>query len=98
MLLGSVAELMSADEETAERIRADFVRLGEVVARQAWLESLPGELETVWAEVRQRAAHEDALEVALDEHSRRITELESSTSWRATAPLRSVSRALKRGG
>lgn len=93
---GPLGELLAADDQTAERIRADFVRLGETVSRQAWLESLPQELEGVWAEVRQRAAHEAALEGALQGSSAHIEALTSSTSWRVTAPLRAAGRVLRR--
>jgi hypothetical protein len=93
---GPLAELFAADAPTAHRIRTDFVQLGERVSRQAWLESLPAELEKVWAEVRERAAHEVALESALQDHSDRITDLLSSTSWRVTAPLRGMAGLVHR--
>jgi hypothetical protein len=44
-----LAALFDADEATAGRIRADYERLGAVVARQAELEALPGELDAVFA-------------------------------------------------
>ena len=93
---GPLGALFAADEETAGRVRRDFVRLGEAVSRQAWLESLPAELERVWAEVRERAIHEAVLENALGASSDRISDLLSSTSWRVTAPLRSARRLLSR--
>lgn len=93
---GPLGDLFAADDSTADRVRADFVRLGETVLRQAWLESLPAELETVYAEVRQRAAHETALEEALQGSSAHIAALEASTSWRVTAPLRFAGRMLRR--
>lgn len=80
--------LFEADKQTATRIRADFERLGEVVARQTWLESQAEEAERAWAEVRRGAVREAELRA-------RIDALESSTSWRVTAPLRAVSHRLK---
>lgn len=89
---GPLEALFTADRSTVERIREDFVRLGERVSRQAWLESLPEELERVWAEVRQRAAHEDQQADALGRQHARIAAMEQSTSWRVTAPIRVVGR------
>ncbi|WP_448263237.1 class I SAM-dependent methyltransferase [Microbacterium aurum] len=85
-------QLFSADEQTADRIRGDFAALGERVARQAWLESLPAELDRVWAEVRHRAAHEDQQADAIERQHAHIAAMEQSTSWRVTAPIRVVGR------
>lgn len=91
--------LLEADESTSTRIKGDFVRLGESISHRVALESLRGELELVWAEVRQRAAHEDQLEEALTRQheeiqslQRSIQSLHGSKSWRATAPLRALAR------
>ena len=82
-------ELFTADVTTSERIRADFNRLGDVVARQVWLES---EVERKSVEIQQRAAHEDELGAALALQQGYIDELKASTSWRVTAPLRAVGK------
>lgn len=97
LAVGEVAEaplraLFTADEATATRIRQDFSRLGDVIARQVWLESLPGELERARADARQRGIHESQLEAALAAQHRYIDSLKTSTSWRVTAPLRAVGR------
>jgi hypothetical protein len=91
--------LFTADAPTAAAVRADFSRLGDVVARQAYLESLPGELERTWAEIRGRALHEDQLAAEIEAQSAllaaqgaHIADLKASTSWRVTAPLRSLGR------
>lgn len=84
--------LLTADSATTRRIREDYAALGEVVARRAWLETLPNELERVWAEVRDRAAHEDRQAEELDRKRERIEAMEQSTSWRVTAPIRVVGR------
>jgi len=86
-----IRALFEADDSIADRIRADFSALGEVVARQAWLEEQGDQAERAWEEVRTRARHEDEL-VA------RIDALESSTSWRLTAPIRAVGRRHSRRG
>lgn len=83
--------LFDADEATAALVRADAERLGQVVARQAWLESVVEDAERAWAEVRLRAVHEDELQSQIDA-------LKDSTSWRLTAPLRSLGRLRRRRG
>jgi len=94
LAIGAIADpqlgaLFEADDATASRIRADFERLGSGLARQAWLESVPADAERAWAEVRQRAVHEDELEA-------RIDALTGSTSWRLTAPVRGFGRLVRR--
>lgn len=94
LAVGDVAEaplreLFTADDATAARIRADFSRLGDVVAHQAWLES---EVERASGELRWRAAHEDELVAALGLQQGYIDELKASTSWRVTAPLRALGK------
>lgn len=93
---GPLQDLFSADAQTADRVRADFVRLGDVVKRQAWLESLPAELEDVWGEVRRRALHEDQLEARAVGQAEYIEQLRASTSWRVTAPLRALGAVVRR--
>jgi len=83
--------LFEADETTAAVIRADFERLGQAVARQTWLETVPDDAERAWAQVRRRAVHEDELQAQIDA-------LKASTSWRITAPLRWVGRRRPRRG
>lgn len=87
-----VAQLFSADPQTADRVRKDFSRLGERVDRQVWLESLPVELDRAHAEIRDRAAREDHQAQALEHQHARIAAMEQSTSWRVTAPIRVVGR------
>jgi len=82
--------LFAADGTTAERIRADFARLGSAIARQAWLETLPAEVEHLRAAVGQIAADADRLSGEVGHHTERISAMEASTSWRVTAPLRAL--------
>lgn len=85
-------ELFAADERTADLIRADFSRLGDRVQRQAWLESLPGELERVNELVHQRGLQINQLTDTLAAEREYIDRLKTSTSWRVTAPLRAVGK------
>ncbi|MFT4228668.1 MAG: class I SAM-dependent methyltransferase [Microbacterium sp.] len=77
---GPIRELVTADDETAERIRADFERLGDAVAERYRLERLRPQLAR--------------LEGRLTASRARIGYLESSASWRLTAPLRAIRRRL----
>jgi len=91
--------LFDADEATADRIRMDFSRLGELCSRQAWLLTLPRELEQVRADVRARAAHAeaqastiDSLHTQLDDLRGQVGAVYASTSWRITRPLRALGK------
>jgi len=79
---GPLGELFRADAGTAERIRADFVRLGNVVAHRALLE-------THSAQYKRQTA-------ALKGSKAKLAAMRSSTSWRITKPLRAVGRLLHR--
>ncbi|GAA5211569.1 class I SAM-dependent methyltransferase [Microbacterium kyungheense] len=93
----SLRALFEADAATADRIRADFGRLGDVAARQAWLLTLPRELDQLRAEVQSRASHEEQQEVELDAQRKHIQAMTDSSSWRITAPLRAMARRCPRG-
>ncbi|KAF2412173.1 hypothetical protein B1729_16265 [Microbacterium sp. B35-04] len=97
----SLRALFNADQATADRIRADFSRLGELCTQQAWLLTLPKELEQVRMEVRARVEKEerqaaaiDALQKQLDDLEERIVAIHASRSWRITRPLRALARLL----
>lgn len=89
--------LFGADDATAAIIRADFQGLGAEVQRQAWLETLPAELESVHEELARRRRHEQELHQRLVAQKDHIDALEGSTSWRVTGPLRVLGRLRRRG-
>lgn len=91
--------LLAADDATAQLIRADFSRLGRTVARQSGLLALPDELGHARLHAQQLSdkvewleKEADALRDVAAQREHRIADLESSTSWRLTAPLRAVAR------
>jgi hypothetical protein len=94
----SLRALFTADTATADQIRHDFGQLGEAAKKQAWLLTLPRELDQVRAEVRVRAAREEQLGVELQAQRDHIRALEASTSWRVTAPMRALARKFSRRG
>lgn len=88
----ALRKLFNADAATADRVRSDFSRLGDNVARQAALLSLPQEVAQLRAELQARAAHEAEQHDVLERQQRHIDALIDSNSWRVTAPLRALSR------
>ena len=99
----ALRRLFSADEVTADRIRADFERLGAESEIRSRLAALPEELRHArlhTTQLEDKVAwleHEaEDLRVAVRERDHRIKDLESSTSWRVTAPLRAAGRVLRR--
>ncbi|WP_239453256.1 MULTISPECIES: class I SAM-dependent methyltransferase [Microbacterium] len=87
-----ISRLCGADEETAAKIRGDFSRLGDRVHRQAWLESLPAELDRVNALAHERSLQIDQTAAALEAERQYVQTIKASTSWRITAPLRAVGK------
>lgn len=97
----ALQRLFSADDATAERIRNDFERLGAEVEIRSRLAPLPEKLrhaELHASQLEDKVAwlvrEAEGLRQAVYERDQRISELESSTSWRVTAALRAVGRVL----
>ncbi|WP_394551176.1 class I SAM-dependent methyltransferase [Agromyces sp. MMS24-JH15] len=93
---GPVGRLLTADDATAARIRADFEALAAVVEQQARFEAMPAEIASLHDVVEMlQARNEDTL-AHLAARERTIDELRSSTSWRVTRPIRWIGTALHR--
>lgn len=82
--------LFDADAVTAGRIREDFSRWGDCLARQAWLETLPSELDEVRGAAADLAVRAAQLEARVAAQRDSLDAFLASTSWRVTAPLRAL--------
>ena len=83
-----LAALLTADESTAARVRADYAMIGELVARQSSREEMHAETARLRMTLRSLSAEIERLRTA----EVRVEAMEASTSWRVTAPLRAVGR------
>lgn len=92
-----LANLFRADESTARRVRADYERLGSVVSRQAVLEAMPAEVDSLHVVVDSLSSEIERLNEIIDEQEAVIGEFRSSRSWRVTRPLRAIASAFGRG-
>ena len=88
--------LFAADDVTADTIRADYIRLGDVVARQSRLEAMPAEVASLHDTVANLSAEIDRLAAAERALSDKLRAVHTSTSWRVTRPLRAVGRLRRR--
>lgn len=88
--------LFEADEATADRIRNDFERLGGVIALVERAERLEAEVSSLRGEIGALQAERQYLTDEVAARDARIVALQESTSWRVTAPLRAVGKALPR--
>lgn len=84
-------ELVALDAEVGRRI----AEVGALNARHRHVE---GEVAALRAELTEATRQRDDAQVALDGARARVADLESSTSWRSTAPLRSLTERLRRQG
>jgi hypothetical protein len=93
----SLANLFRADESIARRVRADYERLGSVVSRQAVLEAMPAEVDSLHVVVDSLSSEIERLNEIIDEQEAVIGAFRSSRSWRVTRPLRAITSAFGRG-
>ncbi len=95
---GPLRELFEADAAEAERIRADFERLGERIADLARVPALDAEVAALHDVVAMLQAERERLSQEIGARDTAISDLKHSTSWTVTAPLRVVGRGLRRRG
>ena len=89
-------DLFDAEPLTAEQIREDFRVLGSLAQRQAWLESLPDQLDQARSDAASSATREETLAADRATMEQELAALRASTSWRVTAPLRVVGKLRRR--
>jgi hypothetical protein len=92
----ALEQLFHADSTEAQRIRADFVRLGSLVSRRAELETMPAEIDSLHAVVEMLRAENGRLDGVIRARDATIREIWESTSWKVTRPIRTLGRAAGR--
>jgi len=97
--------LFDAGDETRARIRADYEALGAVVERQAALEAMPAEIDSLHHvvgslqdAVGSLRGDVESLHSTVLHREREIAEYRNSTSWKVTRPLRALGRVIHRPG
>jgi len=89
--------LFEADGPTSDRIRADFERLGAVIAELARIPHFEAEVTSLHDVVDMLQAERLRLSEEIAVRDAAIGSLQRSTSWKATAPLRAAGRLMRRG-
>lgn len=89
-------QLFEADGATASSIRKTYEALGAVVTRQAELRAMPAEIDSLHEVVDALDSEIRRLKDVVQSREAVIVELQRSTSWKVTRPLRAVGEALAR--
>ena len=92
----AIRELFAADTATRARIRAQYEALGAVVSRQAALEAMPAEIDSLHALVASLNDEVSRLRGEVRQREDVISDYRQSTSWRVTKPLRAIGGMLHR--
>ena len=82
--------LFDADAATVAEVRASYEHLGAVVARQARLEAMPAEVDSLHVVVDSLSGEIRRLNDVIAQREAVIDEYRTSTSWRVTRPLRAI--------
>ncbi|MFC8681015.1 class I SAM-dependent methyltransferase [Microbacterium ureisolvens] len=93
--------LFASDGATSDRIRSDYERLGAEIDLRGGFAPVSEELHhsrlhasQLEEDVARLAQEADELRATVGSLQQRVRDLESSTSWRVTAPLRAARRVL----
>lgn len=89
--------LFEADASVADSIRADYERLGALIAQVARISHLEAEVASLHDAVETLQTERARLSEVIVARDDALASLRGSTSWKVTEPLRAASRIVRRG-